>query len=67
MRVICWIIGHDWKVTMLSRSKHLALVHLHPLAGCQAKCQRCNKMWDDLPNDGRTDVIAGWSEAEASR
>jgi hypothetical protein len=26
--------------------------HIHPLAGCLARCARCGWWWDDLPNAG---------------
>ena len=62
LRVYCWIANHKWKILKYSRSKHIALVNLHSLAGCEAKCLRCGAYWNDLPNDGITDLIANWSE-----
>lgn len=61
-KIICFLFSHNWKLLLVSESKHKALMHLHPMAGCLAICSRCDKVWNDLPNDGRTDSIVRWSK-----
>jgi len=54
-RVLCWLVwlltfsllGHRWVVLRTNTSKHLSLMHLHPLAGVDAMCLRCGTRWDD--------------------
>ncbi len=58
-RLICFILGHKWRITHVYPPKHHALMHLHPMAGCKAECIRCGEVWDDLPT-GIVDAIAGW-------
>lgn len=45
-RFICWLRGHQWRVTRECHRAHL-MTHLHALAGCKAYCTRCGREWDD--------------------
>ncbi len=47
-RLLCYFGWHNWFITQ-SSWRGLALAHLHTLAGNRAICQRCSKIWDDLP------------------
>ena len=44
---ICFLLGHKFKVTKRNISKHVNLVHLHSMAGLDAKCLRCGYEWND--------------------
>lgn len=46
-RVLCWIVGHDWKIVFVNQRKHLNLFHLHSMAGMDARCKRCSAEWID--------------------
>lgn len=48
-RLLCRLRGHDWTTLRVNRRKFVGLVHLHPLAGCDAQCARCGEIWDDAP------------------
>lgn len=58
--VVCFFLGHDWK-ELATSSKHVALCHLHHMAGTLADCQRCHKRWDDLPAGWET-IAPKWKE-----
>ena len=47
-RPICWFRGHKWRVTRAHDSVTFHLGHLHPLAGCDADCDRCGARWRDF-------------------
>lgn len=46
--LLCWVVGHDFKV--LARTCHRSWLHasLSSLAGTVAVCRRCDKKWDDI-------------------
>jgi hypothetical protein len=59
-RVACWLGWHRYRV--LARSdRHDRLKHLHPLAGCLARCEDCGWWWDDLP--GANQRIPPWDSS----
>lgn len=47
-KIICFIIGHEWRITHRDSGKQAALAHLDSMAGTRAICKRCCKIWDDL-------------------
>ena len=59
MKLLCKIGLHRYQETHRSW-RTLALAHLSPLAGSRHVCERCGKVFDDLPygrmvdSDGRT-------------
>jgi hypothetical protein len=44
-RPLCLFAAHDWTIT---RDARAPLQHLHPLAGCDAVCERCGARWLDF-------------------
>lgn len=59
-KIICWLFGHNWKVTHIHIRKSISLAGLHPLAGKRAICKRCCAVFDDLPFEG-IDTKTGWT------
>jgi hypothetical protein len=55
LRPLCWllavvtlgILGHRWKVTRMHMGRSLMFGAMHPLAGCDAVCERCSASWLD--------------------
>jgi hypothetical protein len=47
-RLLCWLRGHRWHVLGINRRKNANLIHLHTMAGCYARCERCGRVWDDV-------------------
>lgn len=47
-RILCSMFGHRWIKLRCNIRKAINLGHLHPLAGYEAKCERCGEHWDDL-------------------
>ncbi len=45
-------LGHRWRILRENPSRTAALVHLHPLAGCDAVCERCGTHWLDAEYGG---------------
>lgn len=52
-RLWCWVVGHRWSVTHTDIPRTLALINLHPMAGCIADCGRCGAHWDDISPSAR--------------
>lgn len=46
-RIACLFTGHVWAVRRINARKHGNLAHLHPMAGKDADCKRCGKVWSD--------------------
>lgn len=46
-RIVCLFWWHDWMILRTNRSKAIGLAEFHPLAGRDAICQRCGKIWLD--------------------
>lgn len=47
--LLCLAVGHRWHWAWVDGHRMLALVHLHPCAGCMGICLDCLKLWDDVP------------------
>lgn len=46
--LLCCVGIHRWLVQCYS-DRTIAMMHLHPLTGTLAVCERCGTLWDDLP------------------
>lgn len=59
-RLLCWALalltmgqgGHRWRLLRLNTWKNVALMHLHPMAGIDAECTRCQTRWIDADPEG---------------
>lgn len=47
-RLVCWLLGHNWRDIRYRCHRSLVLGHLHHLAGAEARCGRCGEDWDDV-------------------
>lgn len=67
MKLLC-LLRHKWRETHRSY-RALYMSQFHPMAGSRFECDRCGKVWDDLPygvmkdSDGR--VVNGPEELSA--
>lgn len=47
-RVMCALTRHRWRTLRVNWQKHVALMHLHPLAGKDCVCDKCGHTWHDF-------------------
>ena len=77
-RLFCWLVaaatfgfsGHVWRITRMNGPKHIALLHLHAMAGLDCVCERCGAEWKDAapfllgsfwtPPDGERHLVYAW-------
>lgn len=66
-KLVCWVRGHHWKVLAHS-TRTVTLGHLHHMAGCLAICQRCEGLWNDVPeyvpHAEQMRLIAEWKASQ---
>lgn len=46
-KMACFVFGHRWHVLHMNPQRASALLHLHVMAGMDADCERCGKVWRD--------------------